>query len=75
MEIQPVEVTNFSEINTTLNDIISELQSQITYLNNIEIWLNIIVWSVFFVGACWIANWLWKTWFRGIIRSYFKFHI
>lgn len=82
METTDVYVTNMNDYTSAISDVSSkldalstDLNSVLGYIQNIEIWLMVIVWCIFFLIACFIANWLWKTWIKGLLRQYFKLHL
>lgn len=79
MGTQDVYVENLNSVTSKLVDILDRLDSSLdkidsvaVQIQDIQIYIRVVVWCIFFAGACYIANWLWKTWIRGLIRSYMK---
>lgn len=73
--IEDVTVTNMDEVITKFDETFTKLDNLILQIQDIQIYFRIIVYVIFFFVACYVANWLWKTWIRGLIRAYFKLPI
>lgn len=79
MESSNVYVTNLDNVNGKLVDLVDRLDSTLSSLDSmslqlkdIQIYIRVFTWVIFFLMSCYVTNWLWKTWIKGLVRSYFK---